>query len=98
MTNRPRRRKDKLSAGTGDPETPSPQPWTDGRLQPRNPPTNNPRTNPHATPTTNKQVTRLVVPPAFGVDVSPIIWFAFLNFLREILISDQGILTILSSK
>jgi len=44
------------------------------------------------------RVTRVVVPPAFGVDISPIIWFAFLNFLREILISDQGILTILLSK
>lgn len=42
--------------------------------------------------------TRTVVPPAFGVDISPIIWFAFLNFLREVLISDQGILTILQSK
>lgn len=46
----------------------------------------------------NHQATRVLVPPAFGVDISPIIWFAFLNFLREILISDQGILTILSSK
>ena len=44
------------------------------------------------------KVTRVVVPPAFGVDISPIIWFAFLNFLREILISDQGILTILQQK
>lgn len=43
-------------------------------------------------------VTRLVVPPAFGVDISPIIWFAFLNFLREILVSDQGILTLLQQK
>lgn len=44
------------------------------------------------------QVTRVVVPPAFGVDISPIIWFAFLNFLREILVSDQGILTLLQQK
>ena len=44
------------------------------------------------------KVTRVVVPPAFGVDISPIIWFAFLNFLKEILVSDQGILTILLEK
>ncbi len=44
------------------------------------------------------QVTRVIVPPAFGVDISPIIWFAFLNFLREILVSDQGILTLLQQK
>lgn len=44
------------------------------------------------------QVTRVVVPPAFGVDISPIIWFAFLNFLREILVSDQGILTLMQQK
>lgn len=44
------------------------------------------------------QATRVVVPPAFGVDISPIIWFAFLNFLREVLVSDQGILTLLQQK
>ncbi len=42
--------------------------------------------------------TRVVVPPAFGVDISPIIWFAFLNFLRETLTSDQGLLTLLLQK
>lgn len=44
------------------------------------------------------KVTRSAVPPAFGVDVSPIIWVAFLSFLNEILVSNQGILTILESK
>ena len=44
------------------------------------------------------KATRTVVPPAFGVDVSPIIWVAFLSFLNEILVSNQGILTILESK
>lgn len=44
------------------------------------------------------KATRTLVPPAFGVDVSPIIWVAFLSFLNEILVSNQGILTILENK
>jgi len=44
------------------------------------------------------KVVRTVVPPAFGVDISPIIWVGVLSFLREILVSDQGLLTILEGK
>ncbi|CAM9838383.1 unnamed protein product [Phaeothamnion confervicola] len=42
--------------------------------------------------------TRQVVPPAFGVDVSPIVWVMICSFLREILLGQQGLLTLLSNK
>ena len=38
---------------------------------------------------------RDLIPPAFGVDVSPIVWIMLLSFLREILTGQQGILTLL---
>jgi YggT family protein len=38
---------------------------------------------------------RDLVPPAFGVDVSPIVWIMLLSFLREILTGQQGILTLI---
>ena len=38
---------------------------------------------------------RDLVPPAFGVDVSSIVWVAVLSFLREILLGQQGILTLI---
>jgi len=38
---------------------------------------------------------RELVPPAFGVDVSAIVWIMLLSFLREILTGQQGILTLL---
>uniref|UniRef100_A0A7S2V560 Uncharacterized protein n=1 Tax=Fibrocapsa japonica TaxID=94617 RepID=A0A7S2V560_9STRA len=44
------------------------------------------------------QVTREVVPPAFGVDVSPIVWIMISSFFHEILLGQQGLLTILQNK
>ena len=38
---------------------------------------------------------REIVPPAFGVDVSAIVWISLLSFLHEILTGQQGILTLL---
>jgi YggT family protein len=38
---------------------------------------------------------RQLVPPAFGVDISPIVWIMVLSFLREILLGQQGILTLM---
>ena len=35
--------------------------------------------------------TRAIVPPAFGVDVSPIVWIMLLSFAREVLFGQQGI-------
>ena len=33
--------------------------------------------------------TRRLIPPVGGVDISPIIWFAFLSFSNEILVGPQ---------
>jgi YggT family protein len=33
------------------------------------------------------------VPPAFGVDITPIVWLGFFTFIHEILLGQQGLLT-----
>ena len=38
---------------------------------------------------------RSLIPPAFGVDVSSIVWIMLLSFFREIITGQQGILTLL---
>ena len=38
--------------------------------------------------------TRSIVPPAFGVDISPIVWLAVTTFLHEIFLGQQGLLTL----
>ena len=38
---------------------------------------------------------RGLVPPAFGVDISSIVWIMLLSFFREVLTGQQGILTLL---
>ena len=42
--------------------------------------------------------TRSIFKPVGGVDISPIIWVAFLSFMNEILVGPQGILVLLSAK
>lgn len=37
-------------------------------------------------------ITRKVVPPIGGVDISPIIWVGICSLLREILLGQQGLL------
>mmetsp|Transcript_12220 Transcript_12220/g.23388 ORF Transcript_12220/g.23388 Transcript_12220/m.23388 type:complete len:160 (-) Transcript_12220:19-498(-) len=34
-----------------------------------------------------------VIPPAFGVDITPIFWLAIFSFIHEILLGQQGLLT-----
>jgi YggT family protein len=41
-------------------------------------------------------VTRKIVPPIGGVDITPIIWVGIFSLLREILLGQQGLLTMLS--
>jgi len=40
--------------------------------------------------------TRHLVPPIGGVDISPIIWVGILSLVRELLLGQQGLLTLLS--
>ena len=35
-----------------------------------------------------------VIPPAFGVDVTPVFWLAIFTFVHEILVGQQGLLTL----
>ncbi|CAD7701702.1 unnamed protein product [Ostreobium quekettii] len=42
--------------------------------------------------------TRAVVPPAFGVDISPVIWVGILSFINEILLGPQGIFTLIEKQ
>ena len=38
---------------------------------------------------------RAIVPPAFGVDVSSLVWVGVLSFIREVFTGQQGILTLM---
>ena len=46
---------------------------------------------------TNKilRMTKKVIPPIGGVDVTPVIWIGIISFIREILVGQQGLLKIL---
>ncbi|KAL5227102.1 hypothetical protein ABZP36_015367 [Zizania latifolia] len=43
-------------------------------------------------------VTRKVIPPVGGVDVTPVVWFGLVSFLNEILVGPQGLLLLLSQQ
>ncbi|KAM3343154.1 protein COFACTOR ASSEMBLY OF COMPLEX C SUBUNIT B CCB3, chloroplastic [Capsicum galapagoense] len=43
-------------------------------------------------------VTRKLIPPLAGVDVTPVVWFGLVSFLNEILLGPQGLLVLLSQK
>lgn len=42
------------------------------------------------------RATRKVIKPVGGVDISPIVWFALMSFVHEILVGPQGIFILLS--
>lgn len=44
------------------------------------------------------RATRKVIQPVGGVDISPIVWFAIMSFVHEILVGPQGLLVLLSQK
>jgi YggT family protein len=41
------------------------------------------------------QPVRELIPPAFGVDISSIVWIMILSFVREVLTGQQGVLTLI---
>jgi YggT family protein len=41
-------------------------------------------------------ITRKIVPPIGGVDITPIIWVGIISLLREVLLGQQGIIAMLS--
>uniref|UniRef100_A0A0E0JU26 Uncharacterized protein n=1 Tax=Oryza punctata TaxID=4537 RepID=A0A0E0JU26_ORYPU len=43
-------------------------------------------------------VTRKVIPPLGGVDVTPVVWFGLVSFVSEILVGPQGLLVLLSQQ
>lgn len=53
---------------------------------------------PSAAPEPVLGVTRKVVKPFNGLDVSPIVWVALLSFVSEILTGPQGILSLIERK
>lgn len=44
------------------------------------------------------KVTRLLIPPVAGVDITPIVWVSILSFISEILTGPQGLLNIIERK
>ncbi|KAF6160800.1 hypothetical protein GIB67_036001 [Kingdonia uniflora] len=42
--------------------------------------------------------TRKIIQPLGGVDVTPVVWFALISFLNEILVGPQGLLVLLSQQ
>lgn len=40
------------------------------------------------------RLVRDVIPPAFGVDITPIFWLAIFTFIHEILLGQQGLFTL----
>lgn len=43
-------------------------------------------------------LTRKLIPPLGGVDVTPVVWFGLVSFLNEILVGPQGLLVLLSQQ
>ena len=41
---------------------------------------------------TTLNITKRIIPPIGGVDVSPVIWIGIISFCREILVGQQGLI------
>ena len=37
-------------------------------------------------------ITKKIIPPIGGVDVSPVVWIGIISFIREILVGQQGLI------
>ncbi len=44
------------------------------------------------------KLTKKIIPPIGGVDVSPVIWIGIISFLREILVGQQGLIKLAIQK
>ena len=38
------------------------------------------------------KITKQIIPPIGGVDVSPVIWIGIISFIRELLVGQQGLI------
>ena len=49
---------------------------------------------------TNKilNITKKIIPPIGGVDVSPVIWIGIISFIRELLVGQQGLIKLAIQK
>ena len=37
-------------------------------------------------------ITKKIIPPIGGVDISPVIWIGIISFIRELLVGQQGLI------
>ena len=44
------------------------------------------------------KLTKKIIPPIGGVDVTPVIWIGIISFLREILVGQQGLIKLMIEK
>ena len=44
------------------------------------------------------QMTKKIIPPIGGVDVSPVIWIGIISFVRELLVGQQGLIKLAIQK
>lgn len=44
------------------------------------------------------KVVRSITPPLFGVDISPIVIYGLLSFVREIFLGQQGLIIMMAGK
>ena len=43
-------------------------------------------------------ITKQIIPPIGGVDVSPVIWIGIISFVRELLVGQQGLIKLAIQK
>ena len=43
-------------------------------------------------------ITKKIIPPIGGVDVTPVIWIGIISFIRELLVGQQGLIKLAIQK